>query len=61
MKVRFLLDENLAPKLKVAVLRLNPEIDILRVGDPETPGLGTQDPDVLNYLDNLVSVGAVPL
>ncbi|BAY61761.1 hypothetical protein NIES22_18280 [Calothrix brevissima NIES-22] len=32
MKVRFLLDENLSPRLKVAVLRLNPAIDIVRVG-----------------------------
>ena len=33
MKVKFILDENLSPRLKIAVLRLNPEIDILRVGD----------------------------
>lgn len=51
MKVRFLLDENLSPRLKVAVLRLNPAIDILRVGDPNAPQLGTLDPDVLRYLD----------
>ena len=29
MKVRFLLDENLSPRLKVAVLRLNPAIALL--------------------------------
>ena len=51
MKVRFLLDENLSPRLKEAVLRLNPEIDILRVGDSGTPPLGTLDPDLLNYLE----------
>jgi hypothetical protein len=39
MKVHFLLDENLSLKLKVAVLRLNPTIDILRVGDPDAPPL----------------------
>ncbi|MFM6063475.1 MAG: hypothetical protein ACKPAE_13895, partial [Microcystis panniformis] len=50
MKIKFLLDENLSPRLKVAVLRLNPEIDILRVGEPNTPLLGTLDPDVLQYL-----------
>ena len=33
MKIKFLLDENLSPRLKVAVLRLNPEIDILRQSD----------------------------
>ena len=46
MKVRFLFDENLSPRLKVAVLRFNPAIDILRVGDPNTPLLGTLDPSV---------------
>ena len=50
MKVRFLLDENLSPRLKAAVLRLNPEVDIVRVGDPNTPLLGTLDPEVLLYL-----------
>lgn len=51
MKIRFLLDENLSPKLKMAVLRLNPTIDILRVGDPNAPPLGTLDPEILDYLE----------
>ena len=50
MKIKFLLDENLSPRLKIAVLRLNTEIDILRIGDPDTPKLGTLDPDLLQYL-----------
>lgn len=33
MKIKFLLDENLSPRLKLAVIRLEPEIDIIRVGD----------------------------
>jgi len=41
MKVRFLLDENLSPRLKVALLRLNPVIDVVRVGEPGAPQLGT--------------------
>jgi hypothetical protein len=49
VKVRFLLDENLSPPLKIAVLRLNPAIDILRVGESNAPPLGTLDPDVLLY------------
>lgn len=51
MRIRFLLDENLSPKLKVAILRLNPAIDVLRVGDSDTPPLGTSDPDLLCYLE----------
>jgi hypothetical protein len=50
MKVRFLLDENLSPRFKLAILRLNSEIDILRVGDSSAPALGTLDPDILIYL-----------
>lgn len=50
MKIRFLLDENLSPKLKLAVKRQNPTIDIVRVGDTHTPALGTLDPDLLQYL-----------
>ena len=51
MRVKFLLDENLSPRLKIAVLRLNPNIDILRIGDPNTLPLGSLDPDVLLYLN----------
>ena len=51
MKVRYLLDENLSPRLKLAVLRLNPEVDILRIGDPNTLPLSSLDPDVLIYLE----------
>jgi hypothetical protein len=50
MNVRFLLDENLDPHLKAAILRWNPTIDVLRVGDPTAPELGTLDPDILLYL-----------
>jgi hypothetical protein len=50
VKIRFLLDENLSPKLKLAVQRKNPTIDILRVGEIQTPALGTLDPDLLLYL-----------
>ena len=51
MKIRFLLDENLSKQIKMAVLRLNPSIDILCVGDPKAPTFGTLDPEILNYLD----------
>ena len=52
MKVRFLLDENLSPRLKTAVLRFNPMLDILRVGDEGAPTLKTQDPDILRYVEH---------
>jgi hypothetical protein len=52
MKPRFLLDENLSSRLKLAVLRFNSEIDILRVGDLNAPASGTLDPEILIYLQH---------
>lgn len=34
------------------MLRLNSDIDILRIGDSDTPELGTLDPEVLLYLES---------
>jgi hypothetical protein len=50
LKVKFLLDENLPHRLKIALLRLNSQIDILRVGEPGAPAIGTLDPEILIYL-----------
>ncbi len=50
MSVRYLIDENLPPRLATALLRLDPAIDVLRVGDPGAPARGTLDPDILRYL-----------
>jgi hypothetical protein len=52
VKIRFLIDENLPPKLKSAVLKLQPEIDILRIGDENAPAFGTLDPEILIYLES---------
>lgn len=51
MKVRFLLDENLSPRLKDALWRYDAAIDVLRVGDAGAPPLGTLDPDILRYVE----------
>jgi hypothetical protein len=51
LKVRFLLDENLPPRLKTALLRLNPQIDVTRVREPSAPPTGTLDPEILIYLE----------
>jgi hypothetical protein len=52
MKIRFLLDENLNPRIKVALRHYDPAIDVLRVGDLDTPPLGTLDPHILRYLES---------
>jgi len=49
MKIRFLLDENLSPRLKLAALRREASMIVLRLGDAGTPALGTLDPDILRY------------
>jgi Domain of unknown function (DUF5615) len=51
MKVRFLLDENMSPGVISGVLRYNPAIDILRIGDLGAPPLGTPDPDILTFCE----------
>ena len=51
MKVCYLLDENIPPKLKTALMRRCPTMDVLRVGDADTPPSGTLDPEVLRYVE----------
>ena len=51
MKIRFLLDENLSPRIKHAILRYNENINVLRVGDENTPTLGTPDEKILCYIE----------
>lgn len=51
MKLRFLLDENLSPRVVSTIRRHYPELDVLRVGDEGAPALGTLDPDLLRWLE----------
>jgi len=51
VKIRFLLDENMSPRQVGAVLRRNSAIDIVRVGSPGMPPLGTPDPDILVFCE----------
>ena len=52
MRIRFLLDENLSPDLKISLLNLNHNLDILRVGEPDAPPLGTLDSEILDYVES---------
>jgi hypothetical protein len=51
MKVRFLLDENLDPRIITALHRRDTSIDIVRVGDPEAPARASSDPDILRFVE----------
>jgi hypothetical protein len=46
-KPRLLFDEHVPVALAGAILKLEPAIDVLFVGDPSTPPLGTPDPALL--------------
>ncbi len=48
MRPRFLLDENLSHDIVVGVKHYNAAIDILFVGAPGAPPLGTKDPEILD-------------
>ena len=51
MKIRYLLDENVSPRITVGLQRIAPSMDVLRVGDSGAPPLETQDPEILRYLE----------
>ncbi len=52
-KLRFLVDQDTPPTLSAALRRASPGIDIIQVGDPGAPPLGTQDPDLLIAAETL--------
>ena len=51
MKPRFLLDEHVNPAIQRQLHRLNPEIEILMIGQSDAPPKGTADPDLLIWLE----------
>ena len=51
MNICFLLDENISPRVRVAIQRHYPHVDVLRVGDEGTPPLEMLDPEILQYLE----------
>lgn len=51
MKPRFLVDENVAAVVKRQLLRHEPQIDVLAVGDVDAPPLRTEDPDLLRWIE----------
>lgn len=51
MKIRYLVDENTTRAIVDQLHRVQPDIDILLVGDETAPSLGTLDPDILLWLE----------
>lgn len=46
-EIRYLLDENVNPILRSALLRNGPQLTVWQVGIPGAPPLGTLDPEIL--------------
>ncbi|MEK8019259.1 MAG: DUF5615 family PIN-like protein [Candidatus Parabeggiatoa sp.] len=51
MKPRFLLDEHISSAIQRQLRRLEPQIDVLRIGNHDAPPIGSTDPDILVWLD----------
>ncbi len=51
MKPRFLLDEHMNRAIQRQLRRLVRDIEILAIGDPGSPEMGTSDPAILNWLE----------
>ncbi len=51
MKPRFLLDEHISLSVKRGLTRLEPHIEVIRVGDQDAPALGTPDAEILEWIE----------
>lgn len=51
MKIRYLLDENIPPRIALGPRRLSSQLDVLCVGDLDAPAFETKDPEILRYCD----------
>jgi hypothetical protein len=47
--IRYLLDENTPHAIRDQLLRREPEMSILVIGDEKAPALGTLDPEILEW------------
>ena len=47
--IKYLLDEHVSPQLKQSLNIHGPDIEVLRIGDPDAPSRGTKDPEILEW------------
>lgn len=50
-EIRYLLDENVNPVLRSALLRENPNLTVWQIGLPGAPAFGTPDPEILIWCE----------
>ena len=48
---RFLIDENISPEYRTQLLRREPSLMVLAIGDEGAPARGTLDPDILEWCE----------
>ena len=48
---RFLIDENISPEYRTQLLRYEPSLTVLAVGDEGAPPKSTPDPDILEWCE----------
>ncbi|MDE0424211.1 MAG: DUF5615 family PIN-like protein [Candidatus Poribacteria bacterium] len=48
---RFLIDENISPEYRTQLLRREPSLTVLAIGDEGAPPKGTQDPEILKWCE----------
>ena len=51
-EIKYLFDENLDPRYKATLMRRQPAIDAIQIGEPGAPPRGTKDPEILSYLES---------
>lgn len=58
MTIKYLIDENLPPLYQQQLLRYQPGLTVLMLGEPTTPPKGTLDPEILIWceLNNFILV-----
>jgi len=50
-EIKYLLDENVNPRLRKVLEQTQPETTVWAIGDPGAPGRGTLDPEILVWCE----------
>ena len=50
-EIRYLLDENVDPVFRTALLNREASIIVWKIGEPGVPPKGTKDPEILNWCE----------
>ena len=50
-RIRYLLDENVAPLFRIELVRREPAVVVWKIGDPGLPPRGTLDPEILRWCE----------